>query len=282
VFVDNNEAAHSRRLLIAGAAGAAMSLLPLLSGRAGATAPPDSGPSDSMSPGDAGGSVPDSSPDSVAGAGENGSKSGSQGGGYSGTGDSTNASTDDTAGVTGNSGASGDTTGSSVADTTTTEAPRRPSTEDDTMFVFVQSAELAARDLYRGALAGGVFTDQATIEVINTIADSHEAYGQSISGLIGKEATNLASEALMKDRQTAFTGSAADVLKAGRALENDLAATHLEILGKLSGTDGAGLVASILVVEARNATVLAHLAGVDQLDQQLATEGKALSDSATK
>ena len=55
-------------------------------------------------------------------------------------------------------------------------------------------------------------------------------------------------------------------------------ATHTDILGKLQGTDGASLIASILIVEARHGTVLAIMNGSTNLDDLLVdTEADALA-----
>lgn len=64
-----------------------------------------------------------------------------------------------------------------------------------------------------------------------------------------------------------------------RQLENDVVATHTEIIGKLAGVDGSALIASMVVIEARHATVLARIAGIVGLDDQLTTDGKPYSPS---
>ena len=68
------------------------------------------------------------------------------------------------------------------------------------------------------------------------------------------------------------------MLDAASALESTAVATHTDILGKLHGTDGAALIASILIVEARHGTVLASLNGSTDLDDLLVnTEADALA-----
>ena len=52
-------------------------------------------------------------------------------------------------------------------------------------------------------------------------------------------------------------------------LESTAVATYTEMLGKLQGTDGAALIASILIVEAANGTVIADLNGITTLDELL-------------
>jgi len=55
-------------------------------------------------------------------------------------------------------------------------------------------------------------------------------------------------------------------------------ATLTDMLGQLQGTDGAGLIASILIVEARHGTVIAYLNGSKDLDELLVTtEATALT-----
>lgn len=253
--MDINEAAHlgaaeqravdqsvaRRRLLAAGVAGTAVSLLPFL-GRAASAAPASTG------------STTDSTGDSKA---------------------------DSTGGSTG--GSSDVTTGASTADTaaatTTTAPPKRPTDADIALLSFAQMIELTARDLYNIALGESVFTD-VTLETVKAIGEAHEAYAQSISGLIGRSAPNSPATDLFDELSKGFSGSAEDVATAARSLENNLVATHIDVVGQLVGVDGSALVASMVVVEARHATVLAHIAGVDTLDDQLVTDGEAIPSSA--
>ena len=59
------------------------------------------------------------------------------------------------------------------------------------------------------------------------------------------------------------------MLDAAYTLESTAVATHTDILGKLQGTDGAALIASILIVEAAHGTVLADMNGSTDLDELL-------------
>jgi hypothetical protein len=206
-----------RRVLAAGVSGAALSLLPWLSDRAGAqarTAPPTSG---------------------------------------------------------------GETV---IAPTPTTTAPppppKRPTAADIELLAVAQSIELAIRDLYDAALAANSF-EGATAEAVTAIREAHEAYAQSISGLIGADAPGIRSDKLYNAQRSNFSGSATAVAQAAADLENVACATHLDILGSLIGVDATGLIASILVVEARHATVLNIIAGASTLSNQLASDGVALS-----
>jgi hypothetical protein len=232
--VDIKQAAHStsaaqpaadsaplvrRRLLAAGASGAAISLLPWLSTRAGAqakTVPPNS------------------------------------------SGDTTTTST--------------------LPPTTTTAPPKRPTAGDIALLAFAQTVELTIRDLYDVALVAKSF-EGVTAETITTIREAHEAYAQSISGIIGGSAPGQRSDKLYIALRNGFTGDATSVARAAADLENVAVVTHTETLGSLIGIDAAGLIASMLVVEARHATVLHTLAGATTLADQLVSKATALSPS---
>jgi hypothetical protein len=67
------------------------------------------------------------------------------------------------------------------------------------------------------------------------------------------------------------------MLTAAAELENIAVATHTEVVGALQGTDGAALIASILVVEARHVVVLLDMAEQTDLDALLVNDAAALS-----
>jgi Ferritin-like domain len=190
-----------RRLLGIGLGGAAISLLPFLSGRAGATTPPDSTPG-------------------------------------------------------------------TTAATTTTAPPKRPTNDDVTLLGFAQTIELAARQLYDVALGTNGLFDEVQRAVVATIRESHDAYAASLSGMLGRQAPQ-AINPVFDQLKDSFTGKLADVLDAAYALESTAVATHTDLLGKLQATDGAALIASILIVEARHGTVLAYLNKATELDELL-------------
>lgn len=277
-----------RRLLVAGAAGSALSLLPFLVGRAGASSSPTAtssvGGSANTFTSATSGSNNGPTGNSTADQPSTGSKSGSQGGGYSGTADSTNSpsavTTKDSTGgsVPAGTGATSGSTVDSAAATTTTAPPRRPTDDDLVLLQFAQMLELTVRDLYRLALDLKAF-DEATSAVVKAIGEAHGAYAQSISGLIGRTAPNSPITPLYSKLKASFTGDSQSVAASARQLENDVVATHTEIIGKLAGVDGSALIASMVVIEARHATVLARIAGIVGLDDQLATDGKPYSPS---
>ena len=173
-------------------------------------------------------------------------------------------------------GTSGSTATTAAATTTTTTPPRKPDAADIAVLGFLQTIELTVRDLYDIALGAQVFTD-LTQEDIATIRQAHNNYQQSISGLIGRQAPNHRSDALYKAWQGKFKGDAATIAKAYASLENAAVATHVDGLSKLLSTDAAALIASILVVEARHATLLHQIAGQKNLADQLADDGAAIS-----
>ena len=130
--------------------------------------------------------------------------------------------------------------------------------------------------LYDVAL-GGKDYDDSTRAVLATIRESHEAYATSLSGLLGRTAPQQ-PDPVFDELQPSFSGDASSVLDAAGALESTAVATHTDILGRLRGTDGAALIASILIVEARHGTVLAALNGATSLDDLLvSTEADALT-----
>lgn len=245
-----------RRVLSVGIAGATASLLPFLGRRADATkaepATAGTGAGTGNSNGPTGASIPPNN-------------------GYNATGDSTNASAAGTVGVTAASSPTSDAT-------TTTAPPKRPTKDDIALMAFGQSMELTIRDLYDVAIGAGTFTG-ATLEAIRAIRDAHAAYGQSISGLLGRDAPNARIDKLFTSLQKSFTGKEADIAAAAQALENTAVATHTEAVGNLVGIDGSALVASLMIVEARHATYLAMLAGAATLDAELASTAFALSPS---
>ena len=160
--------------------------------------------------------------------------------------------------------------------TTTTAPPKRPTDDDVSLLGFAQSIELATRDLYDISLGATSF-DPDVRAVIATLRESHDAYAASLSAILGREAPQVANS-IVKDLKDSFGGDATTVLQSAYHLESVAVATHIDILGKLQGTDGAALIASILIVEARHGTVLASLSGVTSLDDLLVdTEADALA-----
>ncbi len=148
---------------------------------------------------------------------------------------------------------------------TTTVPPQRPVGDDAALLAHLQSLEQAARHLYDGAVASGSVSG-ATAAVFAVLRDAHSAHAQAFNAVLGR-ASSLTPSTAFDGLATAFAGS--DAAKAAYELENQLVATHVEAIGRLQGTDGANLVASIATVDARYGTVLADVAGSTDLDELL-------------
>jgi hypothetical protein len=152
-------------------------------------------------------------------------------------------------------------TGGTAAATTTTAPPLRPTADDTSLLGFAQQLEIAAMRLYDQALAQVKWTpDQQS--VVATIRQQHAAYSASLSGLLGRNAPNSKSDQIFSKFSSGFTGDAKTVLLSAWQLESSAVATHLDILAKLQGVNGAALLASIQITEARNGTVLADMASI--------------------
>ena len=171
--------------------------------------------------------------------------------------------------LVGRANATTPTTGPSdtTATTTTTAPPKQPTDDDVSLLGFSQSVELAARNLYDVALGTDDFDDN-TRAVLATIRESHDAYAASLSAILGRHAPQTVNP-VFDTLQSDFGGDKKSVLDAAYALESTAVATHTDVLGKLQGTDGASLIASIIIVEARHGTVLAYMNGSTDLDELL-------------
>jgi Ferritin-like domain len=146
-----------------------------------------------------------------------------------------------------------------------TTPPGPPTSADLTVLAGLQGLELAARDLYQTAIDAGA-DDGAG--VLATLRANHAGYANAISGLIGAAAPQARNDLVYDQFSADFeTDDVASVAAAGYALESGAVATNLDALGVLDGTNGATVVASILIVESRHAAVLADLGGQsDDLD----------------
>lgn len=154
---------------------------------------------------------------------------------------------------------------------TTTAPPKRPTESDIAVLGFSQGVELAARDLYDIGLGAADLSDLHRT-VLVTIRESHEAYAQALSGLLGRLADGATNADVVDQLTASFSGSAESVLQAAYDLESALVTTHADALGDIQGVDAAKLLASVLVTEARHSTVLADLTGNATLDDLLVTD----------
>jgi Ferritin-like domain len=154
---------------------------------------------------------------------------------------------------------------------TTTVPPARPTKSDIPTLVALHEAELAARDLYQIAVDESVVSDEDAIAIVRLMVEHHRAYGQALSALLGKAATNVADAAIVAEHEVAF-GSGATFAATANTLENHLITLHSDAIGVLEGTEGAALLASIVITEGRHAVITAELAGKTSLAEVLAGE----------
>lgn len=160
---------------------------------------------------------------------------------------------------------------------TTTAPPKRPTDDDVTQLGFAQSVELAAVDLYDAAITGNSLSD-TVLPIFQYVREAHLAYAEALSALLGRQAPGTPLADVVDASKSAFSsGGDAAIASAAFELENIANATHIAVLGELQGVDGAKLVASIAVVEARFALTFADLAGETSLDALLVNEAEALS-----
>jgi Ferritin-like domain len=161
---------------------------------------------------------------------------------------------------------------------TTTLPPRQPDEADTSVLVFAQSLELAAVAAYDVALASNLL-EPGPAAVAGLFRSHHLEHAQAMAGAAGKAAKNTANKAILKKFGPVLQAakSQADMLAAAFGLENAAAATYGQALGTLKATDSASLVASIQPVEARHATVLARVLGLNPADYLLDFDGGAKS-----
>ena len=138
-------------------------------------------------------------------------------------------------------------------------APHDATTEDRALLEQAMNFELTARDLYRETLEAGISDD--LVEVVETLSANHGAYAQAIAASIGASADGR-NEELFAELSPEFATSDTEAFAtAGWNLENSAVATHTELLSQYESISAASLTGSILVVEARQATVLADIGG---------------------
>lgn len=148
---------------------------------------------------------------------------------------------------------------------TTTLPPKRPTTDDIQLLGFVQGAEMAAAVLYAKSLGITSATDTQH-KVLAVAAQSHKSYGQALAGFLGRSAPNAVDQSVVDTFASEFDSGDLDrIIAVARKLESTLVATHIDVIGKLQGTDAANLLASIVTIEGRHGTVLADMAGAKGL-----------------
>jgi hypothetical protein len=142
------------------------------------------------------------------------------------------------------------------------DRPGVPTDADNVLLAQVMALELSLGELYRTASEGA--SDDLAL-IADVMASNHRAYAEAIAGATGISA-GAADPELVADNLDAFTGSTTEALTAAHALEQTAVATHTALIAEYESNTAIALTASIAVVEARHATVIADMLGVDDLD----------------
>ena len=151
------------------------------------------------------------------------------------------------------------------------DRPNQPTEADTELLRRAMAMELAATDLYLARLE---FADdpEDLARVIGVMAENHQAYAQAIAGAAGLTANGARDDALYDDQIQGFTQ---DFATAAHAFEQSAVATHSALVDEYESIDAISLTVSILIIEARQATVLADVLGVDDLDVIFGNEQSA-------
>lgn len=154
--------------------------------------------------------------------------------------------------------------------------PSSPTPEDRDVLALAMQVELTAAALYQVAIDAGL--DAETADLANTFRANHTAYADKIAGRAGLSA-NTRNQDLFDELESAFdTSDTVAFATVANELENTLAETHTGLLTGYVSVDARTLTASIVVVEARMATVLADVAGIaDDLDDLFEPDSEPLS-----
>ena len=139
-------------------------------------------------------------------------------------------------------------------------APTSPTDGDKELLFEALRLELSAAALYRAALDAGLA--DAAGEVATVFAANHTAYADKIAGTSGFSADTRNEEVYEANEPAFATSNVEAFAEAANSLENTAAATHTELLADYESVNARKLTASILVVEARMATVLSNLGGL--------------------
>ena len=127
------------------------------------------------------------------------------------------------------------------------------SADDTAIAAFAIGLELTARDLYDAAIVAGSTGDTWSI-----MREQHEAYATRLAGLAGLSA-DTRNATVYDALENTFASS--NPISAAQDLENVAAATHIDLLNSIEGTDLADVVAAIAAMESRHSTVLGLAAG---------------------
>ena len=139
-----------------------------------------------------------------------------------------------------------------------TNAPPRD-TRDNNALNNALAREARMVGTYRLAVAAAAAADDE-VAGLTLILDHHIAYVQAIKGYLGPDA-KAAPETPLSNPSGSVKSMAASLAQ----LEDETATIHTDILAILSGMDGAKIIASIVIVEARHAAALSVFSGLTPL-----------------
>ncbi len=129
------------------------------------------------------------------------------------------------------------------------------SSSDIKLLAFAHTLELTTRDTYATAVARKSLSDdeRALLEQFHA---NHVAYEQSLNGLLSKNAVTKRDDAIY----TSFSAKLSEAQNIWLALleiENIMIASHTKAIETIESAKIAALIASIIIVEARHAAILA-------------------------
>ena len=151
------------------------------------------------------------------------------------------------------------------------ERPNQPTRADTELMRQAMAMELAAVDLYLARLETGDDPEDLAL-VIGVMAENHQAYAQAIAGAAGLSSNGERNDALFEAQVQGFVD---DFAASAHAFEQSAVATHSALVDQYESIDAISLTVSILIIEARQATVLADVLGVDDLDVIFGNEQSA-------
>lgn len=154
--------------------------------------------------------------------------------------------------------------------------PSSPTADDRAVLQQAMELELTAAALYQTSIDAGL--DAETAELATIFRANHTAYADKIAGAAGLSANSRNEDLLDLFGADFDTSDTAAFASAANVMENTLAETHTNLLNGYVSVDARTLTSSIVVVEARMATVLADVAGAaDDLDDLFEPEAEALT-----
>ena len=156
--------------------------------------------------------------------------------------------------------------------------PSSPTSGDLALLEQAMGVEASLSELYAATVEAGPPEELAAVAEV--VGQNHLAYAQAIAGMAGLSLKG-ATPALYDPNVGAFTSSPDGFLQAARDLERQAVATHTELLDRYESADAITATASILVMEARYATVWSDFLGTTDLDDVFADDASPLPLSTT-